>query len=163
MLHADLIADLTKLPQGGGGLVQLHPGFKADGVDYKVGMYMLGIAMGGHLHLMPRPCFGCKLQADLVGLLVGDLFFGRKGLNILVKVDPIQLVVGGLGCQKFHEGIGSVTVQSGHITNSCFGVGSLVLPLAVPHYCLHGTDVLLGFLDVGYSCHPLPPMRISSS
>ena len=163
MLHADLITDLTKLPQGGGCLVQLHPRFKADGVDHKVGMYMLGIAVGGNLHLMPRPRLGCKLQTNFVSLFVGDLFLGRKGLNILVKVDSIQLVISGLGCQKFHEGIGTVAVQSGHISDASFRVGGLVLPLAVPHHRLHGTDLLLGFLDVGYSCQPLPPMRTSSS
>ena len=76
MLHTNLVADLPELPQGGGGLVELHPGFKADGVDHKVGMDMLGIAVGGHLHLMPRPGLGCERQTDLVGLLVGDLFFG---------------------------------------------------------------------------------------
>ena len=61
MLHANLVTDLTELPQSGGCLVQLHPGFKADGVDHKVGMYMLRIAVGGHLHLMPWPGLGCKL------------------------------------------------------------------------------------------------------
>ena len=163
MLHADLVTDLPELPQGGGCLVQLHPRFKADGVDHKVGMYMLGIAMGGHLYFMPRPSLGRELQTDFVRLLIGDLFFWRKGLNILVKIDPIQLAVGGLGGQKFHEGIGSIAVQASYITNPSFRVGGLVLPLAVPHHRLHGTDVLFCFLDVGYSCQPLPPMRTSSS
>ena len=163
MLHADLVADLPELPQGGGGLVELHSGFKADGVDHEVGVDVLGIAVGGHLHLMSRPSLGCKLQTDLVGLLVCDLFLGRKRLDILVKIDPVQLVVGGLGSQKFREGVGTVAVQSGHITDAGFGIGGLVLPLAVPHHCLHGTDVLFRFLDVAYSCHPLPPMRTSST
>ena len=76
MFHANLITNLPELAQGGGGLAELQPGFKADGVDHKVGMDMLGIAVGGHLHLMPRPCFGCKLQPDFVSLLIGDLFLG---------------------------------------------------------------------------------------
>ena len=163
MLHTDLVTDLSELPQGGRGLVQLHPGFKADGVDHKVGMYMLGIAVGGHLHLMPRPCPGGELQSDFMCLLVSYFFFWGKGLNILVEIDAVQLVIGGLGSQKFHEGIGPVTVQSSHIADTGFRISSLVLPLAVPHNRLHSTDVLLGFLDVAYSCHPLPPMRISSS
>ena len=128
-----------------------------------MGMDMLGIAVGGHLHLMPRPSLGCKFQTDLVSLLIGDLFFGRKGLNVLVKIDPIQLVVGSLGGEKFREGIGTVAVQPGHVSDTGFWVGGLVLPLAVAHNCLHGADVLFGFLDVGYSCQPLPPIRISSS
>ena len=163
MLHADLVADQPKLPQSGGGLVELHPRFKTDGVDHEVGVDMLGIAVGGHLHLMPRPGLGCKLQTDFVGLLIGDLFFRGKGLHILVEIDSIQLVVGGLGGQKFHKRICSVAVQPGHISDAGFGIGGLVLPLAIAHYSLHGADVLLGFLDVGYSCQPLPPMRTSSS
>ena len=163
MLHADLVADLTELPQGGGCLVQLHSRFKADGVDHKVGVYMLGIAVGGHLHLMPRPSFGCEFQTDCVRLFVSDLFFGRKGLHVLVEIDAIQLVVGGLGCQKFCERIGSIAVQSGHISDASFRVCGLVLPLAISHHRLHGADMLFGLLDVGYSCQPLPPMRTSSS
>ena len=163
MLHTDLITDLPELPQGGGCLAELHPRFKADGVNHKMGMYMLGIAVGGHLHLMPRPCLGCKLQTNLVCLLIGDLFFRGKGLHILVEIDAVQLVVSGLGGQKFREGIGAVAVQPGHIADACFGVGGLVLPLAIPHHRLHGTDMLFGFLDVGYSCQPLPPMWTSSS
>ena len=163
MLHTNLVTDLPKLPQGGGGLVQLHPGFKADGVDHEVGMDMLGIAVGGHLYLMPRPGFSGKLQTDGVCLLVADILPGRKGLNVLVEIDSIHLVISGLGGEKFCEGIGTVAVQPGHISAACFRVGGLVLSLAIPHHSLHGTDVLLGFFDVAYSCHPLPPMRISSS
>ena len=81
----------------------------------------------------------------------------------MVEIDAVQLVVGGLGGKEFREGIGTVAVQSGHIADASFGVGGLVLPLAVAHDCLHGADVLFRFLDVGYSCHPLPPMRTSSS
>ena len=76
MLHTDLVADLPELPQRCRGLVELHPRFKTDGVDHKMGMDMLGITVGGHLHLMPRPGLGCKFQTDLVRLLIGDLFLG---------------------------------------------------------------------------------------
>lgn len=163
MFHADFVADLPELPQSGRGLAELHPCFKADGVDHKVGVDMLGIAVGGHLHLMPRPGFGSKLQTDGVRLLIGDVLIWGKGLNVLVEIDPIQLVIGGLGGQKLSESIGAVAVQSGHISVACFWVGGLVLPLAVAHHRLHGADMLFRFLDVGYSCQPLPPMRISSS
>ena len=163
MLHADLVADLPELPQGGGGLAELHPGFKADGIDHKVGMDVSCITVGGNLHLVPRPGFGGKLQADGVCLLIADVLPGRKGLNVLVEIDAVQFVVGGLCGEKFREGIGTDAVQSGYVSNPGFRVGGLVLPLAVSHHCLHGADVLFGFLDVGYSCQPLPPMRISSS
>lgn len=163
MFHADFVADLPELPQGGRGLAELHSRFKADGVDHKVGVDVPGIAVGGHLHLVPRPCLGSKLQTDCVGLFIGDVLVGRKGLNVLVEIDPVQLVVGGLGGEEFREGIGAVAVQSGHITDAGFRVCGLVLPLAVSHHCFHGADVLFRFLDVGYSCQPLPPMRTSSS
>jgi len=163
MLHADLVADLPEPPQGGGGLADLHARFKTYGVDHKVSVDVLGIAVGGHLHLVPRPGFGGKLQPNLVCLLVVDVLVGRKRLNVLIEIDAVQLVVGGFRGEKFREGIGAVAVQSGHISSACFRVGGLVLPLAVPHHCLHGTDVLLGLLDVGYSCQLLPPMRASSS
>lgn len=163
MFHTNLVTDLPELPKSGGGLVELHPGFKIDGVDHEVGMDMLGIAMSGHLYLMPRPGFGGKLQTDGVCLLVADILPGRKGLNVLVEIDAVQLVIGGLSGQKFCEGVDTVAVQPGHISDACFGVSGLVLPLAIPHHSFHSTDMLLSFLDVGYSCHPLPPMRISSS
>ena len=76
MLHADLVADLPELPQGGGCLAELHPGFKADGVDHEVGMDMLVIAVGSYLHLVPRPGLGGKLQTDCVGLFIGDVLVG---------------------------------------------------------------------------------------
>ena len=76
MLHADFVAYLPELPQGGRGLAELHSRFKADGVNHKVGVDMLGIAVGSYLHLMPRPGFGCELQTDCVGLFIGDVLVG---------------------------------------------------------------------------------------
>ena len=76
MFHTDLVTDLPELPQSGRSLVQLHPGFKADGVYHEVGMYVSCIAVGGHLHLMPRPSPGCKLQTDGVRLFIGDILLG---------------------------------------------------------------------------------------
>ena len=91
-------------------LPKLQTRLKAYGVDYKVGVDMLGIAVGGYLYLMPRPCLGCKFQTDGVRLLVADVLPGRKGLHILVEIDAVQLVKGSLGGQKFREGIGTITV-----------------------------------------------------
>lgn len=58
---------------------------------------MLGIAVGTHLHLIPRPRLGSELQTNFVSLLIGDVLFGREGLDILVEVDPVQLSVGSFG------------------------------------------------------------------
>ena len=161
--HADLVADLPELAEGVGVLAELLPSLKADGIDDEVGVDMPGIAVGGHLHLMPRPCLRRKLQTDGMGLDIGDVLPGRKGLDILVEVDAVQLVVGGLGGEKFREGILAVAVEAGHIPATGFGVGGFVHPLAVAHDGFHGTDMLLSFPDVGHSRHRFPPMRTSSS
>lgn len=71
VFHADLITDLPELPQRCRGLVELHPRFEADGVDDEVGVNVVGIAVGGHLHLIPRPGLGREFQPDCVGLFVG--------------------------------------------------------------------------------------------
>ena len=160
---ADFIADLPELAEGVGVLAELPACLKADGIDNEVGVDMPGITVGGHLHLMPRPGLRRKLQPDGMSLGIGDVLPGGKGLDILVKVDAVQLVVGGLGGEKFHEGILSVAVQPGHIPVPGFGVGGFVHPLAVAHHGFHCTDMLLGFPDVGHSRHLLPPMRTSSS
>ena len=161
--HADFVADLPELAEGIGILAELPACLEADGIDDEVGVDMPGIAVGGHLHLMPRPGLRRKFQTDCMGLGIGDVLPGGKGLDILVKVDAVQLVVGGLGGEKFREGILAVAVQPGHIPAPGFRVGGFVHPLAVAHDGFHGTDMLLGFPDVGHSRHLLPPMRTSSS
>ena len=163
MRHADFVADLPELAEGVGILAELPACLKADGIDDEVGVDMPGIAVGGHLHLMPRPGLCRKLQPDGMSLAISDILPWRKRLDILVKVDAVQLVVGGLGGEKFREGMIAVAVQPGHIPAPGFGVGGFVHPLAVAHDRFHGTDMLLGFPDVGHSRHLLPPMRTSSS
>lgn len=128
-----------------------------------MGMDVFRVAVCGHLHFISRPGLGGKFQTDGVGQRICNILLGRKGLHILVEIDAVQLVEGCLGSQKFREGIGTVAVQTGHISDAGFRIDRLVLPLTVPDHSLHGADVLLGFFDVGYSCQPLPPMRTSSS
>lgn len=163
MRHADFVADLPELAEGVGVLTELLSRLKADGIDDEVGMDMPGIAVGGHLYLMPRPDLCRELQPDAMGLGIGDVLPWGEGLDILVKVDAVHLAVGGLGGEKFREGILAVAVQPCHIPVPGFGVGGFVHPLAVAHDGFHGTDMLLGLPDVGHSRHLLPPMRISSS
>ena len=163
MRHTDLVADLPELPQGGGSLVELLPRLEADGVDNEVCMDVFRVAVGGHLDLISRPRLCRELQTNGVGLLVGDLLLGRKGLDVLVEIDPIQLVPGGLGGEKFRAGVGAVTVQTADITPPVFWIGGLVLPLAVTDHRPHGADVLLRFLDVGYGRQGFPPMAVRAS
>ena len=112
MCLADLVTDAAKLAQGVGILPQLSSICKADGVDYKVGMDMLGIAVSADLHLISRPCFLRKLSGDLVRLLGRDVLPWMKGLNVLIEVDAVQFVVGSFRCQKFRDGIAAVTVDT---------------------------------------------------
>ena len=163
MGHTNPIADLPKLQQGIRGLAELHPGFEADGVDDEVGVDVLGIAVGGYLYLVSWPCLRREFQTDGMGLLVGDIFSGRKGLDILVEVDPVQLVIGGLGGQEFRKGVGTAAVHAAHKPLPCLGTGGLILPLAVLHDRPHGAEVLFGFLDVGHGCQGFPPMRMRAS
>ena len=76
MRHADLVADLPELAQGIGILAELLPCLEAYRIDDEVGVDMPGIAVGGHLHLMPRPGLGGKFQTDCVGLIIGDVLVG---------------------------------------------------------------------------------------
>lgn len=163
MYPAKLVTNLPELPQRIRGLTQLPPSLETDRIDHKVSMDMLGITVCSHLYLMPRPRPLGKLQADGVGLLVGDVLPRGKGLHILVEIDSIQLAVGGLGGEKFREGSGPIAVHPADIAVPGLRISGLVLPLTVPHDSSHGADVLFGFLDVGYSCQCFPPIRISSS
>lgn len=124
---------------------------------------MLGIAVGTHLHLIPRPRLGSELQTNFVSLLIGDVLFGREGLDILVEVDPVQLTIGGFSSHKLCERIGTVTVHTADKSTACLWVSGLTLPLTIPHDNPHSTDMLLGFLDVGHCCQSLPPIRIRAS
>lgn len=163
MSHTYLVTELAKLPQGIGGLPQLSSRFKADRVDHKVGVDMLGITVGSNQHLIPRPCLGCELQTDFVSLLIGNIFLGGEGLHILVEVDSVKLPIGGFGSHKLCERISTVAIHAADIAVSCLWINGFVLPLAVLHDSFHGTDVLLGFFDVGYCCQSLPPIRIRAS
>ncbi len=161
--HTDLVTELPKLPQGIGGLPQLSPSFKTHGIYHKVGVDMLGIAVGSHQHLMPWPRLGSELQTNGMSLFVTDILLGREGLHILVEIDPVQLSVGSFGSHELCERIGAIAVYSADIAVIRLWVSGLVLPLAVLHDSLHRTDMLFGFLDVGYCCQVLPPIRISAS
>lgn len=153
MLPAQLITDGTELLQCIGVLPQLSAIHKADGVDNKMGVDMLGIAVGGHLYLMSGPGFRGELSGNGMGLLVGDILPGREGLDILIEVDAVQLAVGMLGGEKLRDGIHSVTADAADIAMAGQLIHGLALLQAVPHDTDHGTGMLPGFLDVSYGRH----------
>ena len=76
MFLTDFIAECAQSPQRIGILPKLLSSFKADGVDYKMRMDMVSIAMCAYQHLITRPGFCRKLQSNLVCLGVGDVFSG---------------------------------------------------------------------------------------
>ena len=115
MRHADIITDHPQELQGIGVLPQLVTIHKADGVDNEVGVDVVGVAVGGHLHLMSGPGTGGELSGDGMGLLMGDILLGREGLDVLIEVDAIQLAVGIFGSQELCDGIHSVTADSADI------------------------------------------------
>ena len=105
MCRTYLVIQLPQLQQCGWMLPQFQARFKTDGVDHKMGMDVVGIAMGSHQHFIPRPGLFCKFQSDFVGLLVRDILLRGEGLHILVKADAILFVPGGLGGFKFCDSI----------------------------------------------------------
>ena len=153
MLPAQFIADGTKLLQSVGILPQFSAVYEADGVDHKMGVDVFGIAVGGHLHLMSRPCFHGELSGNVVSLLTGDILPGREGLDILIEVDAVQFAIGILGGEELRDGIQSVTADAADIPLSCDLIHGLAFLQAIPHDTDHGTGVLPGFLDVGYGRH----------
>ena len=163
MLPAQLIADGTELLQGVGILPQLSAIHKADGVDNKMGVDVIGIAVGGPLHLMSGPGFHGELSGDVVGLFIRDVLPGREGLDILIEVDAVQFAVGILGSEELRDGVQSVTANAADIAMAGELIHGFAFLQAVPHDTDHGTGVLPGFLDVSYGCHWPPPMRRSAS
>ena len=153
---AQLVTDGTEVLQRVGVLPQLPSVLEADGVDDKVGVDVSGIAVGGHLHLMPGPCLHSKLSGNVMGFLIADVLSGRKGLDILIEVDAVQLAMSGLGGFELQNGIHPITVDAADESPTGLPVEGLVLSHAVPHDTAHGTDVLPGFFDVSHGCHGAP-------
>lgn len=153
MRKTQLITDGTELLECTGILPQLVTIHEADGVDNKMGVDVFGIAVSGHLYLMPGPGFHGELSGDIVSLLVGDVLPGREGLDILIEVDAVQFAVGILGSKELRDGIHSVTADAAHIPLPSDLIHSLTFLQAVPHDTDHGAGMLPGFLDVSYCCH----------
>lgn len=153
MLPAQFVTDGTELLQSVGILPQLSAIHKADGVDHKMGVDVFGIAVSGHLYLMSGPGFHGELSGDGMGLLVGDVFPGREGLDILIEIDAVQLAIGILGGKELRDGIHSVTANAADIPLPGQLIHGLAILQAVPHDTDHGTGMLPGFLDVSYGRH----------
>ncbi len=112
MSLTQLIADGAELLQGIGILAKLPSALEAHRVDDEVRMYMIGITVGGDLNLVTGPGPGSKFQSNLMGLLGRDIFSGREGLHVLIKVNAVHLAVGCFGCFELQNGIPPIAVDS---------------------------------------------------
>ena len=160
MRHADIVTDHPQKLQGIGVLPKLQTSLKVHGVDDEVTVYMVGIAVGGDENFRTGPCAGSELQGDFMCLLVGDIFRGRKGLDILVEVDAAHFAVGGLGRFKLQNGIHPIAVDTADKPLAGTLVPSLVLSHAVPHDTSHRTKVLLVLRDKSYGSYAASPPRL---
>ena len=164
MSLADVITDQPQILQRVGILPKLPSGFKVDGVDDEMGMDMVSVAVGGDEDFRTGPGTGCKFFCHFMCLLRSNVLRGFEGLDILVEVDAVHLAMGCLGGFELQNGIHSVAVDTADEPLPGLLIPGLVLSHAVSHHCTHGTEVLLGFLDVGYGCHGAPLLiRYSSS
>ena len=160
MLFADLVTDPAKLAQGVGILAELLPVHEAERVDHKVGMDVLGIAVGADLHLISRPCFLRKLSGDLVRLLGRDVLSWMERLNVLVEVNAVHFLVGSFRCQKLRDGIATIAVDTADQSLPRQIIQRLIILGTVLHHRDHSTEVLLLFLDISdRRHHPPRPIR----
>ena len=161
---ADFIADQPQRLQRVGILPELPPGFKAHRVDDEVTVYMIGVAMGGDEDFLTGPGSDCKLLCNLVSQSGRDVLRGFEGLHILIEVNAVHLSVSCLGGFELQNGIPPFTVDAADELLPGLLVPGFIFSHAISHHCPHGTEVLSGFLDVGYGCHGTPRLiRYSSS
>lgn len=156
----DFIAERTQFFQRIGILPELLSGFKADGVDYKMRMDMVSIAMSADQHLITLPGFCRKFQGNLMCFGVRDVFSGRERLYILIEVHAIHLAVSCLGRFELQNGIHPVAVDTIDEPLPGLRIPCFILAHTVIHNSTHGTEVLLGFPDIGYGSNTESPPRL---
>ena len=153
MLLTDAVAECAQFCQRAWILTELPSVFIMHGVYHKVIVQMLGVDMGSDENFMSRPCFLCKLQADFMNLLGGNVFIWRKGLHIMIKIHSAFFVMCGLGCHKFRESIFAVAVYTAHQAVAAVRVRDLFLLQTVFDHRFHCTDALMGFRNITDRCH----------
>ena len=153
---ADLVADLPQDFQRVGILPELSSRLEAYRVDDEVGMHMPGVAVRSDQDLRAWPSPGGKLQGDLMGPRGRDGFLGREGLDVLIKVDPVHFIVGGLRRFKFQNGIAPIAVDAADEILPRLRVPGLVLAHTVAHDRPHGAQVLTGLPDISHGRHGVP-------
>ncbi len=163
MCHADIVTDQPQELQGVGVLPELQTSLEVYGVDDEVTMDMAGIAVGGDENLSTGPGTGSEFHGDLMCLLGRDVFRRLERLYILVEVDSIHFFVSCLGRFKLQNGIHPIAVDAADEPLARLFVPGFIIPHAVPHNTTHGTDMLSGFLDVGYGCHGAPRLILYNS
>jgi len=163
MCHTDIIADQPKKLQSVGVLPEFQSSLEVYGVDDEVTVYMVGIAVGGDENLSTGPGTDSEFHSDLMCLLGSDILRGFEGLHILVEVNAVHLSMSCLGCFELQNRIHPIAVDAADKPLARLFVPGFIFPHAVPHDTTHGTDMLPGFLDVGYCCHGTPRLILYSS
>ena len=161
--HADIVTDQPQELQSIGVLPELQTCFKVHRVDDEVTMDMVGIAVGGDEDFRTGPCTGSEFHSNLMCLTGRDILRGFERLHILVEVDAVHLAVGCLGGFELQNRIHPIAVDATDEPLARLFVPGFIFPHAVPHDTSHGTDVLPGFLDIGYGCHGAPRLILYSS
>jgi len=156
---ADFIVELSQMEQCIGMLSQFQAVLKADRVDHKMGMDVVGITVSSHQHFIARPGLRRKLQSNLMGLLVGDVFLRGKGLHILVKADAVLFVPRRFGGFELCDSIQAITIHTADPADAGFFVPGLLFLHAVFHDPLHIAGALPGFFDIGDGCQFNHPAR----
>ncbi len=145
---AEFVIQLSQLQQCGWMLAQLQSCFKTDRVDDKMGMDVCRIAVGGYQHFVPGPRLRCKLQSDLMGLLVGDILFRGEGLHILVEAYAAIFIPRRLGGFKLRDRVDPVAVDTADPADTALFIPGFLFLHAVIHDPLHIAGPLPGLLDI---------------
>ena len=160
MSHADIVTDHPQELQGIGVLPELQTSLEVHGVDDEVTMDMVGIAVGGDENFRTGPGTSSEFHGDLMCLLGSDVLCGLEGLHILIEVNSIHFAMSCLGCFELQNGIHPIAVDAANEPLAGLLVPGLVLSHAVIHNGSHGTEMLLGFPDIGHGSYAASPPRL---
>ena len=160
MGHADIVTDQPQKLQSVGILPELPTSLEVYGVDDKVTMDMVSVAMGGDENFRTGPGTGGEFQSYLMSLLGSDDLRRFEGLDILVEVDAVHLAMCRLGRFKLQNRIHPIAVDAADEPLTGLLVPGFIFPHAVVHHGPHSTEVLLGFPDISHGSYAASPPRL---
>lgn len=140
MSKADFITQFAELLQGCRILPQLLAGCIGHRIDDEVRMDVRCIAVGGDLNLVTGPSLFRKLLGDLMSLHRSHPLSRREGLDILIKIDAVQLPVSSFRSKEFCDCVSGITVDAADQIPSGLLIPDLFCFHTVAHYCFHGAQ-----------------------